>query len=133
MINDFIAVIYKRNSFSTTVEGESKLIEKMSDTVKLAIFWFYLGCLKFITEKFPRVFSGASGTVSGSVFENQMKIIDSLADGDVTKKPEVRNSLLYDALFTMELAVERQEKLKHAWEDNWFELVFWPETPCLWR
>lgn len=111
-INDFIAIIYKRNTFSTAIEGEPLLIKKMSDTVKTVIFWYYLGCLKFISEKFPRVFSGSSGSISGSVFENQQKIIDSLADGDVTKKPEVRASLLYDALFTLELAVEKQENLK---------------------
>ena len=84
----------------------------MSPSVKTIIFWLYLGVLHFLSGKFPRVFSGSGGVGGGSVFENQMKILDSLADGDVTKKPEVRNSLLYDALFTMEIAIERQEKLK---------------------
>jgi hypothetical protein len=48
----------------------------------------------------------------GSVFENQMRIINTLANGDVTKKPEVRNSNLYDALYSMEIIVEEHEMTK---------------------
>jgi hypothetical protein len=104
-IDLFISVIY-------TYKGKNdvKLVSHLDPNVKMAIFWFYLGCLDFITAKFPLTFSGG-GEAKGSVFENQMRIVNTLANGDVTKKPEVRNSNLYDALYSMEMAVEEHERM----------------------
>lgn len=39
-----------------------------------------------------------------------MRVIDNLAGNDLTKKETVKKSLLYDALFTMEIAAENFEK-----------------------
>ncbi|MDR1370804.1 MAG: hypothetical protein LBJ72_11875 [Dysgonamonadaceae bacterium] len=111
-IDELISIIYKRNIFKPESPGEPAIIKQMSPTVKTAILWFYLGTLQFLSGKFPRVFSGGGEPSGTSAFESQMKILDTLAEGDVTKKNTVRNSLLYDALFTMEFAIERQEKMK---------------------
>ena len=35
-----------------------------------------------------------------------------MASGDVTKKEQVKQSLLYDALYTLEVAIEKEEKKK---------------------
>jgi hypothetical protein len=51
------------------------------------------------------------GEAKGSVFENPMRIVNILANGDVTEKPKVRNSNLYDALYSMEMAVEEHERM----------------------
>jgi hypothetical protein len=104
-IDFFVSVIYLYKSKSNL-----KLVSHLSQEVKMAIFWFYLGCLDFISEKFPLTFSGG-GEAKGSVYENQMRIVNTLANGDVTKKPEVRNANLYDALYSMEMAVEEHEKM----------------------
>jgi hypothetical protein len=53
----------------------------------------------------------SGGEAKGSVFENQMRIVNTLANGDVTKKPKIRNSNLYDALYSMEMAVEEHERM----------------------
>jgi hypothetical protein len=104
-IDFFVSVIYLYKGKSNL-----KLVSHLSQEVKMAIFWFYLGCLDFITDKFPLTFSGG-GEVKGNVYENQMRIVNTLANGDVTKKQEVRNANLYDALYSMEMAVEEHEKM----------------------
>ena len=42
----------------------------------------------------------------------EMHIVDEIASGDVTKKEQVKHCLLYDALYTLEMAIERDEKMK---------------------
>ena len=41
-----------------------------------------------------------------------MRVIDAFAGNDLTKKEMVKKSLLYDALYTMEIAAENAEKMK---------------------
>ena len=104
-VNDFIAVLYRK-------PAEPKLFNKLSPEIKTALIWYYLGSTAFMAEKFPRTFSG-TGTSSGrTVFENQMRVVDTLANNDLTKKQIVKNALLYDALFTLEIAAENSENLK---------------------
>jgi hypothetical protein len=107
-INDFIAVIYT----SEKRECTAALIAQLSIEIKTAILWYYLGSMQFITEKFPITFSGSGGS-SSSVFESQMRVIDALANNDVTKKEIVKNALLYDALYSLEIAAENTEKMKN--------------------
>lgn len=108
-LNELINVIYKARNGKQHVSN----VRRMSKTVKTGILWFYQGTLHFIEEKFPHVFSGGSDSSEPlNVFDNQQRIIDSLADGDVTKKDQVRKSLLYDALYTMEMASIRMEEIE---------------------
>ena len=65
--------------------------------------------MEFIGSQFPRVFSGG-GSVTGNVFESQLRLLDSLAKNDMTKKPAVREGLLYDALMTMDESIRMQEE-----------------------
>lgn len=110
-LDELINVIYKTRSG----KQEVRTIRKMSPTVKTATLWLYLGTLYFLSERFPHVFSGA-GEADGSVFDNQQRIIDSLAEGDVTKKNLVRESLLYDALYSMEMAAIRMEEIEKQYK-----------------
>jgi hypothetical protein len=107
-INQFLSVIYKESN------GKSSpaIFNKMTQITKTGILWFYIGCMNFIAGKFPEVFSGG-GDSSGSVFDNQMRIIDSLSGNDLTKKDAVKQAKLYDALYTMEIAAENAKKLKN--------------------
>jgi len=47
-----------------------------------------------------------------TVIDSQIHIIDAFAGNDLTKKEKVKKSLLYDALYTMEIAAENDEKMK---------------------
>jgi hypothetical protein len=106
-IDDFLSVIYKSRSGKSHPEWMSEL----PGAVKTAAVWYFLGSLRFMAEKFPLTFSG-EGKADGSVFESQMRVIDALASNDVTKKEIVKNALLYDALYTMEIAAENAAKRK---------------------
>lgn len=106
-LDEFINIIYKDRGGNRSLA----LVRRMSQTAKTGILWFYLGTMHFLEEKFPHVFSG-SGNANVNVFDNQQRIIDSLAEGDVTKKMQVRESLLYDALYSMEMAALRIEEME---------------------
>lgn len=110
-LDNLIAVMYKENSFNTDEDGNPLLIKDLRHEIKLVVYWFYLGSMAFIQERFPRVFPG--GTESGGdVFDGQMRLIDEMASGDVTKKSQVKKSLLYDAIYTLDMAIERNSKRK---------------------
>lgn len=104
-LDELVNVIYKTKAG----DQEVKNIHRLSPVVKTSILWFYLGTLQFLENQFPHVFT-SGGDSSGSVFDSQQKIIDSLAEGDVTKKMKVRESLLYDALYSMEMAALRMKE-----------------------
>lgn len=106
-LDELINVVYK------TRKGKSRLksLRRMPQEIKTGILWLYLGTLRLLEYRFPRVFSG-SGSGDANVFDNQQRIIDVLSHGDVTKKMEVRSSLLYDALYSMEMAAIRNEELE---------------------
>lgn len=105
-LNKFISIIYKRKTAAATPE----LIAKMSPTVKTAILWFYYGCLQLIQAKFPLVFSGDGS--SGDIVDGQMRTIDALAEGKLADKEKVKSALLYDALYTIQCAIEKANKVK---------------------
>ena len=108
-IDEFLSVIYKPGKFSAVEEGDASLFKTVSPHDKLIAFWFYLGCMAFIREKFSRVFSQGDSS-GGDIFDAQMRLIDELAGNDVTKKPAVKESLLYDAFYTLDMAIEKVAK-----------------------
>lgn len=110
-IDQFLSVMYKADSFNTDEDGDPALLKNVAPEIKLVLFWFYLGSMSFIQERFPRVFPGGSES-GGDVFDSQMRLIDEMAGGDVTKKVQVKQSLLYDAIYTLDMALERDSKRK---------------------
>ncbi len=115
-VDELINVLYKQKSGKQDVS----ILSKMSPTVKTATLWLYIGTLQLLSERFPHVFGGVGSELSSAseVFDNQQRIIDSFAQGDVTKKEQVRCSLLYDALYSMEMAAIRQEEMEDAMNKN---------------
>jgi len=105
-VNELINVIYKTRAGKQRVAN----VRRMPEEARTVILWYYLGTLHFLERLFPHVFSG-SGSGNMNVFDNQQRVIDVLAEGDVTKKMKVRQSLLYDALYSMEMAAIRIEEL----------------------
>ncbi len=110
-IDQFLSVMYKQDEFNTDEDGNPILLKGVGQEVKLVLFWFYLGSMAFIQDRFPRVFPGGSES-EGDVFDGQMRLIDEMAGGDVTKKVQVKKSLLYDAIYTLDMAMERDSKRK---------------------
>lgn len=112
-LDNFLSVIWKDSVFSTSEDGAAIWFRDVDPNVKTVMFWFFIGSMRFIQEKFPRVFPGGDGdSEGGDIFDIQQRIVDEMASGDVTKKEQVKQSLLYDALYTLEMAIERDEKMK---------------------
>jgi hypothetical protein len=101
-LNTFISIIYKDsqgNAFS------DKIYDMISPNVKTVIVWFYMGCMEFIRQKFPRVFSGESA--AENIVDTQNRIIDMLAYNRLAEHEAVKNAPLYDALYNLEGILER--------------------------
>lgn len=111
-LDRFLSVIWKRGAFSTQEEDNPVWLQDVPLAVKTVMFWYYLGSTRFIQEKFPRVFSSGGDNGPVDIFDTQQRIVDEMASGDVTKKEQVKRSLLYDALYTLEMAIERDERAR---------------------
>lgn len=109
-INDFLCVLWKDLRFEPTEDGAPEWLYGVPDSEKRVMLWYYIGSMRFIAEKFPRLFSGGESSTDENPFEAHQRIIDELAGGDVTKKEQVRRSPLFDVLYTLEMAIERREK-----------------------
>lgn len=108
-LDELINIIYKTNNGKQQVKN----IRRLHADVKTVILWYYLGTLNYLSERFPNVLNGSGdGDYAINVFDNQQRIIDSLAEGDVTKKEQVRESFLYDALYSMEMAAIRMQEME---------------------
>lgn len=114
-IDQFLCVLWKDLRFEPTEDGDPDWLADVNYAVKRIMLWYYVGSMRFIAEKFPRLFSGGESSTDENPFEAHQRIIDELAGGDVTKKEQVRRSPLFDVLYTLEMAIERREKEK---QDN---------------
>lgn len=107
-LDELISVIYNTNNQKSTL----KYVARIDRDIKTVILWYYLGTLSFLAQQFPHALSGGGGSSVTNVFDHQQRILDSLAEGDVTKKDKVRQSLLYDALYTMDEAAKRMKEME---------------------
>jgi hypothetical protein len=95
-----------------TIDVRMKAVSKLSPEIKNAILMFYQGCFYMIDKKFPHVFNGdGSGAVNADPYMGFMKLANALAQNDVTKAEQVRRSMLYDVLVTLEELAIQKEKL----------------------
>lgn len=95
------------------VDRDARLIARLPIPTQIVMMWTWEGSLSFIQHKFPRIFSADGEGSGGNVFESQLRIIDALAGGDMTKKDAVRQGYLYDALVTMDESLRQREEQKH--------------------
>ncbi len=91
------------------LESDAKVIESLPAWKQMIMFWFVSGCLQRIHRLFPRVFKGTGG-VAGNVLDQQLRLLDSLAGSDMTKKDQVREGKLIDALYVIDEAVRKKEE-----------------------
>lgn len=136
-LHKFIAILYrpvksKREQQSITYDGDIRLrfndsaidsrarqIEKLAPEIKKAILLWYDGCKYFITKQFPNLFKPPTEEETsepGDTFRNFMKLVDNMADSDVTKKPTIRQSYLMDVLESLEQTSIKAQKQKEELE-----------------
>lgn len=92
------------------LERDADLVDRLDDDVKQVMLWYVQGCLDALQQKFARVFSGSGDIKVGNVLDAQLRLLDALAEGDMTKKDLVRHGMLIDALYTLDESVRRKEE-----------------------
>lgn len=97
---------------SNTIEHDRRRIARMSSERRIVMLWYYIGCKNALHKRYPRIFAAAGEGGTGNVFEDQMRVVDALAGGDMTKKDLVRSGYLYDALVSMDESVRRSEEME---------------------
>lgn len=95
------------------LESDARLLRHLPADRKMVMYWFIAGSIEELACAFPRLFSAApaSGRRSNT-FDQQLRLLDSLAGSDMTKKDAVRNGNLLDALYAMDESVRKQEELE---------------------
>ena len=73
---------------------------------------FYESCRRFISDKWPEVYEGESSNEKVDAFTGFMRLVSSLADNDVTKVEAVRESYLYDTMFSLQAMARQYKKMK---------------------
>lgn len=91
------------------LEADAALIARLPDERKVVMLWFVQTALQGFADMFPRLFSGG-GKAGGNAFDRQMRLLDSLAGGDMTRKDAVRRGSLIGAFYSMDEAVRRKEE-----------------------
>ena len=61
------------------------------------------------SDNYPRIFCGEGKAING-VFDSQQRLLNMLANGDITKKPEIRESNIMDAFYTIDEAMRAKEE-----------------------
>lgn len=113
-INHLLACLWHRgkNFDIDRLDADAALLSHLPEAMKIVMYWFITGCIIYLGEQFPRVFSGNSGSIRQNVFDSQLRLLDTLANSDMTKKDAVRKGNLVDALYTMDESVRRQEEME---------------------
>lgn len=111
-INRLLACLWhsKKRFDINRLEKDASVLRHLSHSQKMIMYWFVISGLDYLATGFPRVFSG-SGKSDGRVFDSQMRLLDSLAQSDMTKKPEIKQGLLIDALYSMDESIRRKEEM----------------------
>lgn len=91
------------------MEQDAKVLHRLPRATKMIMFWFVSACLADFSDQFPRLFNGG-GATTRNVLDSQLRLLDTLAQGDMTKKDQVRQGILIDAFYTMDEAVRKQEE-----------------------
>lgn len=110
-IDHLLACLWHRSKVFdiNCMDKDAAILHHLPDDKKMILYWYILGSLSHIASYYPRVFSGAGGG-SGRVFDAQLRLLDSLAQSDMTKKPEIRKGLLLDALYAMDESMRRKDE-----------------------
>lgn len=101
------------------IDRDAAILHYLPETKKIIMYWYILGSLTCLAANYPRIFSGESKSAGNNrVFDAQLRLLDSLAQSDMTKKPEVRKGLLIDALYSMDESIRRQEETEERLQNK---------------
>jgi hypothetical protein len=113
-INELLACLwYRGKSFDIErLNRDAALLRHLPESKKMVMFWFVQGSMIFLSEMFREVFSGEKSSIKHNVFDAQLRLLDTLANSDVTKKDAVRKGKLIDALYAIQASIEQKEAME---------------------
>lgn len=95
-----------------TIENSVKQLKTLTPERKLVMLWFVQSSLQHYSRLFPRLFSGDGPSSHRNVLDSQLRLLDSLAQHDVTKKDQVRKGWLMDAFYSLDEILKEQERME---------------------
>jgi|LSPY01.1.fsa_nt_gi hypothetical protein len=90
---------------------------KSGELHKETIALFFRGCLNYLRQKFPRVFSGVDTADNADRSKQYAQLLHALSGGDVTKNEQLNRSNLYDVLHSLEISIQQQEEMKREMDN----------------
>jgi hypothetical protein len=92
------------------VSSRAEFLADLPEDICQKIYLFYSGTRNHIQEIFPEIFTGGGSTKKQNAFRGMMKMVNALAQSDVTKNEKIRQTYLYEVLETLnELALQNIE------------------------
>ena len=79
-----------------------KQLKILTPARKLVMLWFVQSNLQHYSQLFPRLFSGDGKGSHQNVLDSQLRLLNSLAQHDVTKKDQVRKGWQMDAFYSLD-------------------------------
>jgi len=99
------------------VEDRAMKVKKVPHDVLLASLLFFSGCRKMLSEKFEHASSGKKGGKE-DVFMSFMRMVNGLANNDVTKHEAVRQSYLMEMMVTIDEMARQAEEMEKKLKKN---------------
>lgn len=94
------------------VEKRSMLTAKIPLKILFAVMIFYLGCRRMLSVKFKYASDGKDSSNDKDVFMSFMRMVNGLAENDVTKHEAVRQTYLIEMMVTIDEIARQNEELK---------------------
>jgi len=80
--------------------------------IVVLLIWFWIGSCRYISDRFPRIFSADGDGGSGNPYDGQQRLLDYMAKADPEKKRMYKKDLLYNILFSLDYMLEKEESEK---------------------
>lgn len=95
------------NGFAGMIRPEMK---EQLPFIQTIVLWYVTGSMRLLSDQYTNVFATGETISEDSAFEAQMRLLDELTGGDVTKRDSVRQANLWDVLHNLEMRIEKNKK-----------------------
>ncbi len=86
-------------------------MKEIKPEVMVLTIWYWIGCSRFIAEKFPRIFNEwDDDSPAGNPYDGQQKLLDYIAKADPERKRMYKKNKLYNILYSLHYMLEVEEK-----------------------
>ncbi len=116
-LHKFVSALYhtgERFDVSKLENNAKKFVSHASPAALHLVHLFWLGCMDFMTTKYPNCFSQNADETEEPThpFDAHRNIIYKLAGGDIVKETAVEQSLLHRVYHVLEAKIEEDEQTK---------------------